>query len=627
MPTNEHLVLCSGVNAEPRGDEKLLTLNLHGGSANVRLEIEDISRRLLANLSDVHADLLEIASYVYASDSAVSRGGRTDSHLGAMWRRKFRFVIPVRQLGLWSSNSVTASLVETISFLSDDDYEFEFRKLEKPPSVETYFPLSGTSDAKFTPDEVILFSGGLDSFAGTVDELVAHGKKVALVSHRSASKITEAQNYLISQLRRRFGADRVLHVPVRANLKDDMGKEPTHRTRSFLFAAIGAVTGHLLDRQRIFFFENGVVSLNLPPVGQVVGARATRTTHPQALGGFRRIVSKVLGQSFDISNPYSWITKSEVVERIVQGDCADLIRHTRSCTRVHAMTKLHPHCGQCSQCIDRRFAVLAAGQKQEDPGEAYTVDLLLGSRGPGPDREMSLAYIRSASRICRMKDVDFFTHYGETSRIVSHFNEPAGTVARRIYELHRRHAAAICRVFDAGFDANKADIRNGSLPPDCLLSLVVGQRSDITSYPAPTSIPKTPEAVPPEIRMSIDDVRKRVVFERWSEIKGVSAELLIALAAPFREGRERELAPEEYSYLNKETLMRQLKCKSDEVLRRRVLRCRNAINKLAKQAGAPEPPIDAVIENSQWHGYRLNPDRVRLVNLPHPSKGGARLSV
>jgi hypothetical protein len=66
----------------------------------------------------------------------------------------------------------------------------------------------------------------------------------------------------------------------------------------------------------------------------VVGARATRTTHPQALAGFRRILSAVLGQPFDVSNPYAWITKSEVIERIVQSGCADLITHTRSCTRV-----------------------------------------------------------------------------------------------------------------------------------------------------------------------------------------------------------------------------------------------------------------------------------------------------
>src|SRR5262245_29481219 len=389
MPTNEHLVLCSGASAKPRGDEKLLTLNRHGASANVRVEIEDISRRLLANVSDAHADLLDIASYIYAADSAISRGGKVDTQLGALWRRKFRFAIPVRQPKLWSSGPVIAALVETISFLSEDDYEFEFSLLKSPPPVETYFPLLGAKEAKFTPDEVILFSGGLDSFAGTVEELVAHGKKVALVSHRSASKITEAQNYLIGQLRRRFGADRVLHVPVRANLKGDLGKESTHRTRSFLFASIGAVTAQLLDCQRVYFFENGVVSLNLPPVGQVVGARATRTTHPQALAGFRHVLSAALVQPFDVSNPYAWITKSEVIERIVQSGCVDLIRHTRSCTRVHAMTQLHPHCGQCSQCIDRRFAILAARQDKEDPKDAYEVDLLLSGREPGPDREMA----------------------------------------------------------------------------------------------------------------------------------------------------------------------------------------------------------------------------------------------
>ena len=71
------------------------------------------------------------------------------------------------------------------------------------------------------------------------------------------------------------------------------------------------------------------------------------------------------------------------------------------------MTMLHPHCGQCSQCIDRRFAILAAGQEHEDPAEAYKVDLFLGEResraGPG-----------NGARLCpvgldveQMTDVDF----------------------------------------------------------------------------------------------------------------------------------------------------------------------------------------------------------------------------
>jgi hypothetical protein len=161
MPINEHLVPCSGTTAHERDGANRLDLNLHGTQANVRLEIADISRRLLANVSDVHADLLEIASYVYAADSAISRGGETDSQLGARWRRKFRFVIPVRQPRLWSSDRVIAALIDTIGFLSDDDYEFQFCLLKNPPPVERYFPLSGTKEVRFSPDAVILFSGGL----------------------------------------------------------------------------------------------------------------------------------------------------------------------------------------------------------------------------------------------------------------------------------------------------------------------------------------------------------------------------------------------------------------------------------------------------------------------------------
>ena len=46
---------------------------------NVHLKIADISKRLLANIPDALVDLLEVASYIYAADSAISRGGLTDA--------------------------------------------------------------------------------------------------------------------------------------------------------------------------------------------------------------------------------------------------------------------------------------------------------------------------------------------------------------------------------------------------------------------------------------------------------------------------------------------------------------------------------------------------------------------
>jgi 7-cyano-7-deazaguanine synthase in queuosine biosynthesis len=483
--------------------------------------------------------------------------------------------------------------------------------------VESYFEFPHADETRFTPDEVILFSGGLDSFAGTVEQLAEHSKKVALVSHRSASKIVGAQKYLVNQLHSRFGANRVLHVPVWANLDANLGKEPTHRSRSFLFAALGAVTARLFDKTRICFFENGVVSLNLPPVGQVVGARATRTTHPQALEGFRRVLAAVLDRPFAVENPFAWLTKTEVIERIAANRCGDLIRHTRSCTRVHDMTTLHPHCGQCSQCLDRRFAILAAGQEHEDPGEAYKVDLFLGDRHPGPDREMALAFVRSASKIHEMADVSFFAHYGETSRIVGFFPEPTDTVAERILDLHRRHASAVCRIFDAAISAHAAALRQGALPSACLLSLVVGLRGGDRAGASvkPTEVFAQADAIDAEIRIAIDEKQKRVIFDGWGEIKGTSAALIITLSEPFRHAMHEERAPERYPFTQTSNLMRQVNCADDEILRKLIQRCRKHITRLAASANDTPPPIDAVIENIQWQGYRLNPNRVRIVAL------------
>ena len=615
MQTNEHLVLCGGVEEPQVASEQSLRLALHGRSPNVRLQISDISRRLLANVPDVLADLLEVASYVYAADSAISRGGKTDTQMGRRWRRKFRFEIPVRLPSLWSSDPVLSALVETLSFLSDDIYEFEFRAIIDAPTMAEYFEFKDKEETAFTPDEVILFSGGLDSLSGTVEELVGSGKKVALVSHRSASKIAGAQKGLVDKLRSRFGANRVLHVPVWANLVGGLGKEPTHRTRSFLFAALGVVTARMFGRDSIRFFENGVVSLNLPPVAQVVGARATRTTHPQTLAGFQSLFSAVLGSDFGVDNPFTWMTKTEVIERIAANDCSYLIRDTRSCTRVHDMTRLHPHCGQCSQCIDRRFAVLAASQEHEDPAEAYKVDLFTDKRPAGPDREMALGYVRSATMVSGMEDTAFFARYGEASRVVRHFSEPADVVAERIFDLYRRHASAVCRVFDDAIASHAEALRQGCLPADSLLSLVVSQYQGSAPYHVPSEMPEQLAVVHEQIRIAIDEEGQCVVFDGWGEVKGVGAGLIIALAEPFRLAMLNELSPERYPFTKSRELRRKTGCDNEETFRKRVLSCRNRIKKLAKAADDPPPSIESVIENIPWRGYRLNPDRVRILAL------------
>jgi hypothetical protein len=616
MRTHEHLVRCGGLG---RSAHASLGLDLHGPDKNVTLKIEDIDKRLGANIPDELLDLLNIAAYVYAADSAIGRGGKTDSGLGARWRRRFRFAVPVRRPELWASAGVAQALVDTLSFLSEDDFAFEFERLDRSYPAATYLDLAPPAD--FVPDEVILFSGGLDSLSGAIEALAARTRRVALVSHRAVATVATPQRALVSDLRKRFGPKRVMHIPVWMNLTDGVGRESTHRTRSFLFAALATVTARLCGLDRFSFYENGTVSLNLPPVAQVVGSRATRSTHPQAVAGFRRLLSAVVGAPFDVDNPFAWLTKTQIVERIAENGAADLIRHSRSCTRVRGRTIQYPHCGQCSQCIDRRFAVLAAGQADADPAESYEVDLFAGARPEGPDREMALAYVRSSTMINRMDELAFFTRYGEISRIVGQFDEPADVVAGRILKLYRSHASAVCDVFDAAVGSHASQLREGSLPADCLLKLVVAERSESPTY-AVAEGPQDPHPAPAtEIRMAVDKAHTRVHVVGWGMLKGKDAELIIKLSEPFIRSRDVQLLPQNFAFTLGSDLEEPLGYDNNEAFRRCVDRCRRRLAKLASAAGAAPLTSDTVIESIPRRGYRLNPDHVRLVALSEIEQG------
>jgi hypothetical protein len=113
--------------------------------------------------------------------------------------------------------------------------------------------------------------------------------------------------------------------------------------------------------------------------------------------------------------------------------------------------------------------------------------------------------------------------------------------------------------------------------------------------------------------LAVDEERNRVTFERWGDVSGAGAEVLIALAGPFRSAARDERAPEHYPFTKTRDLLRRLDCENEEALRRRVERLRKQVARLAERAGDLAPAMDAVVESSPWHGYRLNPDYLRIV--------------
>ncbi len=456
-----------------RGGETI-NLRLWGKDDNVTLKISDISDKMAANLPPVLVDLLEVAAYVYCADQATTRGGKSDRGLGARWRRRFQFQIPVREPKLWSSDAVITALCDTLGFLSDDEYEFAFKKLTSPPPVSQYLDFAGGSATGFQAENVILFSGGIDSLGGAVQEAVTNKKNIALVSHRSSPKIAKRQKELLDDLGNHCDT-KPFHVPVWVNKEKSLGREYTQRTRSFLYASLATVVARIFGLWKIQFYENGVVSINLPIAPQVIGGRATRTTHPQVINGFSQIFTALLQTPFAVENPFLWMTKGEVVRSIREANCGDLIKYSTSCTHVWEMTNLKTHCGKCSQCISRRFATLSAGCSDlEDPEEIYETDLLKGERKPGESRTMLESYVRSAKQVKNMSDSTFFSEFGEVHRVTRQINgATVNETASKILDLHKRHATEVSDVIVKGIRDSAKDIADGKVHNSCLLILAL----------------------------------------------------------------------------------------------------------------------------------------------------------
>jgi hypothetical protein len=432
---------------------------------------------------------------------------------------------------------VCDSLVSTLSFLSEDEYHFEFEHLTKDPSLDGYLDF-GTTPYDGIIEEVIPFSGGLDSLGGAVHEAVIEKRKVLLVNHRSTEKLTPRHQHLLELLDGHAGDFDPIHFPVRVNKEKGLSREYTQRTRSALYMALAATVAAMIGLDRIRFYENGVISLNLPPCAQVVGARATRTTHPRVLNGFSKLLSSLVGRPFTVENGFLWKTKAEVVRGIGAAGCNDLIRHATSCTHTWEMTRQHTHCGKCSQCIDRRFGVLAAGLESDDPAEAYKANLLVGPR-EGDDRTMLAAYVETATEISRMSEVEFFGHYGEATRVLRELGGDVNDVGRRIFELYQRHARGVTEVVDLAIAKYAPAIRARELPPTCLVRMVCDTGTAGTNEEPPKA-PEQPENEPNSSRPENGFRRRGQAWEVWFAggndfillpIKG-AAYLYILLAQP-----------------------------------------------------------------------------------------------
>ncbi|MBL8512283.1 MAG: hypothetical protein JNM52_11640, partial [Betaproteobacteria bacterium] len=188
-------------------------------------------------------------------------------------------------------------------------------------------------------------------------------------------------------------------------------------------------------------------------------------------------------------------TKADVVEVITKAGCADLIAHSMTCTHTWEMTNQHTHCGGCSQCIDRRFAVVAAKADQYDPADHYKVDVFTQSRNKGDDKIMAAAYLERANQVKSLTDVtQFISSYAEVSRVFRYLDGSTAQAAQRVFDLYKRHATEVTGALDELVSRNITAIRERTLPGDCLLRTVY-ESSSVISVPTAASAEKMPDNI------------------------------------------------------------------------------------------------------------------------------------
>ena len=356
-------------NNDLDSNEKTIYINLLDSNNSLKYGFQNIITKFIKHNiypTEIGIDLLCLASVVYLADIQISR----ELHSENSWTREIKINLPVSNIELW--NKAKDRLNRMLSFLTGDLWSISFSSRCFSLSEENKDNKSNTYDT------VSLFSGGMDSLIGTINNL-ENKRNTALISHASEPFTKSAQTQIVSKLYDKYGKDTFSYFDLwtcyNKNTIIDGGEENTTRSRSFLFISLGvcAITG--IPKTNILQVpENALISLNVPLDDLRIGSHSTRTTHPFYFQLWNELLSN-LNTDILIENPYWNKTKGEMASECINKDfLCKTIKESMSCS---SMNKLRfkgispQHCGYCVPCLIRQAAMSKAFGFGNDPTKYY----------------------------------------------------------------------------------------------------------------------------------------------------------------------------------------------------------------------------------------------------------------
>lgn len=473
----EYIVGCNGVNLKKESETAhYLELEHNEGCSdkNVNIKLTKFIKSTL-KLDKRYKDLLEIAGYVFAADRESYRGKEDDVEYHH-WSRSFHFHINVRDYNFWNQEKIKHLLNRALCFMTGDHrYQFTFYK-EKTDCPTTIFDTE--EFVLDTPDNlrVALFSGGIDSLAGAIELLETTNAEICLVSHQSGQPSVKKTQKTVYEILNELYPNRCKHYKFHCGLSHLKSKDETQRTRSFLFTATAFAIAETYNQNCIYVFENGITSLNFAETQDLMNGRASRTTHPQTLGLLEKLFSEIADKPFSIKVPYVFKTKTEVVEILKTYNRLDLLDSSVSCST----TRDHPagftHCGVCSQCIDRRFAVYATHAEEYDGDGLYHYNFLKEDLEEDVIKKSLTDYIRLAQSFANQSQDGFYISKANEIIEIEEYIEGADEDERveKLYNLCKKHSLNIENAIL--WMRKKHDSLYAPLKPKSFFNLILGTK-------------------------------------------------------------------------------------------------------------------------------------------------------
>jgi len=419
----------------------------------------------LRSYSSVAADLIDLAAVLHVLDRAVPRGEQSKVHV--------EVDIPLRNPSAFRRSR--EELQTALRQYSHDRWSFTFSKSSgEDPRPER--ALIGESPEAIGrnlqpqlfrgkgPLEVALFSGGLDSFAGLIHRMRQRPETdFLLVGSGSNREVIGLQKRLNRALRREVGRSRPAFRLQQTRIHPDYpGDSPPFgsfntapRLRGLVFTLIGAGQAVMYEQDRLHVYENGIGAINLPFGGGVRKSDHATAVHPKSLRKAGNFLSAVLGEDFEVSNPFLFKTKSQMCESIADLSWASrLASQTISCDSKprESYRKQVRHCGTCSSCLLRRLSFMASSLRDQtdyaflQPGYEFAKDdrsHWRGMRSQAREFGQCLRGVRPwpalANSFPNLEDVRLYAPAQGRSSAIDGLADEKDKTEENLADLYRRH--------------------------------------------------------------------------------------------------------------------------------------------------------------------------------------------